>query len=68
MRPDLQIPTASDVPADFSDRLCSILRQSFTDDLSLQAVGEPPLMLAISVFCAINDAYRQPQARCRAAA
>jgi xanthine dehydrogenase large subunit len=50
-----KIPTASDVPADF--------RVAFWDGANREetiyrskAVGEPPLMLAISVFCAIADA------------
>ncbi|MCA0318939.1 MAG: xanthine dehydrogenase molybdopterin binding subunit [Proteobacteria bacterium] len=50
-----KIPTARDVPADF--------RVAFFDDANREdtiyrskAVGEPPLMLAISVFSAIADA------------
>jgi xanthine dehydrogenase large subunit len=50
-----KIPASSDVPADFrvapypnSNREETIYRS--------KAVGEPPLMLAISVFCAIADA------------
>jgi xanthine dehydrogenase large subunit len=51
-----KIPTASDFPADFrvslfesgGNRECAVYRS--------KAVGEPPLMLAISVFSAINDA------------
>jgi xanthine dehydrogenase large subunit len=50
-----KIPTARDIPADF--------RVAFFDNANREdtiyrskAVGEPPLMLAISVFCAISDA------------
>jgi xanthine dehydrogenase large subunit len=51
-----KIPTASDVPADFRVRMFE--RGSNREDVvgRSKAVGEPPLMLAISVFHAINDA------------
>ena len=50
-----KIPTASDVPADFRVALFPGVNREDTIYRS-KAVGEPPLMLAISVFCAIADA------------
>jgi xanthine dehydrogenase large subunit len=51
-----KIPTASDVPADFRVRIWEkgINREQVV--ARSKAVGEPPLMLGISVFHAINDA------------
>ncbi|MGH6899122.1 MAG: xanthine dehydrogenase molybdopterin binding subunit, partial [Geminicoccaceae bacterium] len=51
-----KIPTASDLPADFRVRIFE--RGSNREQVVARskAVGEPPLMLAISVFHAINDA------------
>ena len=66
-----KIPTASDVPADFRVRIWEkgINREQVVG--RSKAVGEPPLMLGISVFHAINDAIaslarrpRQPQPGC----
>jgi xanthine dehydrogenase large subunit len=51
-----KIPTASDVPADFRVRLWQSPGNPSPTIFRSKAVGEPPLMLAISVFCAINDA------------
>jgi xanthine dehydrogenase large subunit len=51
-----KIPTASDVPADFRVHLWQSSGNSSPTIYRSKAVGEPPLMLAISVFCAINDA------------
>ena len=50
-----KIPTASDVPKDFRVALYPGGNREDTIFRS-KAVGEPPLMLAISVFCAIADA------------
>ena len=50
-----KIPVASDVPADFRVALFDGANREDTIYRS-KAVGEPPLMLAISVFCAIADA------------
>ena len=50
-----KIPVASDVPADFRVALYPNGNREETIYRS-KAVGEPPLMLAISVFCAIADA------------
>jgi xanthine dehydrogenase large subunit len=50
-----KIPTAADVPADFRVDLFENENREDTVGRS-KAVGEPPLMLAISVFCAIADA------------
>jgi xanthine dehydrogenase large subunit len=50
-----KIPTASDVPADFRVALFPNENRENTIYRS-KAVGEPPLMLAISVFAAIADA------------
>ncbi|MGH6902764.1 MAG: xanthine dehydrogenase molybdopterin binding subunit, partial [Geminicoccaceae bacterium] len=51
-----KIPTASDLPADFRVRMFE--RGSNREQVVARskAVGEPPLVLAISVFHAINDA------------
>jgi xanthine dehydrogenase large subunit len=50
-----KIPTAGDVPADF--RVALYDNQNREDTVwRSKAVGEPPLMLAISVFCALADA------------
>jgi xanthine dehydrogenase large subunit len=50
-----KIPTAGDVPAEFRVDLFDNENVAETVGRS-KAVGEPPLMLAISVFCAIADA------------
>ncbi len=50
-----KIPCASDVPADFRVALFDGINRQDTIYRS-KAVGEPPLMLAISVFAAIADA------------
>ena len=51
-----KIPTASDLPADFRVRIWEkgINREQVV--ARSKAVGEPPLMLGISVFHALNDA------------
>jgi xanthine dehydrogenase large subunit len=51
-----KIPTASDLPADF--RVALFESGGNREDVVYRskAVGEPPLMLAISVFSAITDA------------
>jgi xanthine dehydrogenase large subunit len=51
-----KIPTASDVPADFRVRLFAGTGNRKPTIYRSKAVGEPPLMLAISVFCAITNA------------
>ena len=51
-----KIPTASDVPADFRVALFESGGNREDSIYRSKAVGEPPLMLAISVFSAINDA------------
>jgi xanthine dehydrogenase large subunit len=50
-----KIPVASDVPADFRVALHPNANREETIYRS-KAVGEPPLMLANSVFCALADA------------
>jgi xanthine dehydrogenase large subunit len=51
-----KIPVASDVPADFRVQLWS-RGENVEDSIHRsKAVGEPPLMLAMSVFYAIRDA------------
>jgi xanthine dehydrogenase large subunit len=50
-----KIPVASDVPADFRVALHEGANREETIYRS-KAVGEPPLMLANSVFCALADA------------
>ena len=49
-----KIPTAYDVPEQFSVRLFGEPNQQETVYRS-KAVGEPPLMLALSVWCALRD-------------
>jgi len=51
-----KIPTASDLPADFRVALYESGGNREETIYRSKAVGEPPLMLAISVFSAINDA------------
>jgi xanthine dehydrogenase large subunit len=51
-----KIPVASDVPADFRVRLWEGGENVEDSIHRSKAVGEPPLMLAISVFQAIKDA------------
>ncbi|MTI45813.1 xanthine dehydrogenase molybdenum binding subunit apoprotein [Roseibium hamelinense] len=51
-----KIPTASDVPEDFRVKLYESRGNPAETIYRSKAVGEPPLMLANSVFCAINDA------------
>jgi xanthine dehydrogenase large subunit len=50
-----KIPTAFDLPPEFNVRLFDRPNQEATVYRS-KAVGEPPLMLAISVWCALRDA------------
>ncbi|PTW60131.1 xanthine dehydrogenase molybdenum binding subunit apoprotein [Breoghania corrubedonensis] len=51
-----KIPTASDVPEDFRVSLYNSLGNPEPTIYRSKAVGEPPVMLANSVFCAIVDA------------
>ncbi len=51
-----KIPVASDVPADFRVKLWERGENAEDSIHRSKAVGEPPLMLAISVFQAIRDA------------
>lgn len=51
-----KIPTASDLPADFRVALFDSGGNREDTIYRSKAVGEPPLMLAISVFSAITDA------------
>ncbi|WP_417674284.1 xanthine dehydrogenase molybdopterin binding subunit [Roseibium sp.] len=51
-----KIPTASDVPEDFRVKLYESKGNPQDSIYRSKAVGEPPVMLANSVFCAINDA------------
>ena len=51
-----KIPVASDVPADFRVQLLETGRNRANVVHRSKAVGEPPLMLGISVFHAIKDA------------
>jgi xanthine dehydrogenase large subunit len=52
-----KIPVASDVPADFRVALYPNTNREETIYRS-KAVGEPPVMLANAVFCALTDAVR----------
>ena len=51
-----KIPTAGDLPEAFNLRLWSRGENAEATIHRSKAVGEPPLMLAISVFCALSDA------------
>ncbi len=51
-----KIPCASDVPADFRVKLFESGGNPADSIYRSKAVGEPPLMLPISVWCAIGDA------------
>ncbi|MBT6429897.1 MAG: xanthine dehydrogenase molybdopterin binding subunit, partial [Rhodospirillaceae bacterium] len=51
-----KIPTASDVPEDFRVTLWDSKGNREATIYRSKAVGEPPIMLAISVFSAITDA------------
>ncbi|POF29991.1 xanthine dehydrogenase molybdopterin binding subunit [Roseibium marinum] len=51
-----KIPTASDVPEDFRVDLYESDGNPQATVYRSKAVGEPPVMLANSVFCAVNDA------------
>ena len=51
-----KIPVASDLPADFRVRLWSRGENAEDTVYRSKAVGEPPLMLALSAFLAIKDA------------
>ena len=51
-----KIPTATDVPTDFRIALYESKGNREETIFRSKAVGEPPLMLAISVFSAITDA------------
>ncbi len=51
-----KIPTASDVPEDFRVALFESGGNRENSIYRSKAVGEPPVMLAVSVFSAINDA------------
>ncbi len=51
-----KIPTSSDVPQDFNVQLLSNSANREDTIYRSKAVGEPPLMLGISVFHAIRDA------------
>jgi len=51
-----KIPTSADVPEHFNVRLFESAGCEEDTVFRSKAVGEPPLMLAISVYCAIMDA------------
>ncbi len=51
-----KIPTASDVPEDFRVQIWKSDGNRAATLYRSKAVGEPPLMLALSVFSAITDA------------
>ena len=51
-----KIPTSSDVPADFRVEILQSAANREKTIFRSKAVGEPPLMLSLSVFLAIRDA------------
>ncbi|MBN9670600.1 xanthine dehydrogenase molybdopterin binding subunit [Labrenzia aggregata] len=51
-----KIPAASDIPSDFTVNLYESQGNPQATVYRSKAVGEPPVMLANSVFCAITDA------------
>ena len=55
-----KIPTCSDLPVDFRVQLLQNAANREDTIYRSKAVGEPPLMLALSVFHAIRDAIASP--------
>ncbi len=53
-----KIPTANDIPEIFNVELLDDTPNVANTIFHSKAVGEPPLMLAISAWCAIRDAIR----------
>ncbi len=51
-----KIPTIADMPVDFRVKLVENRKNPEDTVFHSKAVGEPPFMLGISVFCAIKDA------------
>ncbi len=51
-----KIPAVSDMPADFRVRLVENRKNPEDTVFHSKAVGEPPFMLGISVWCALKDA------------
>ncbi|MFC6379294.1 xanthine dehydrogenase molybdopterin binding subunit [Tatumella terrea] len=51
-----KIPAVSDMPIDFRVKLLEERENSQPTVYHSKAVGEPPFMLAIAVFCALQDA------------
>ncbi|MFT5720160.1 MAG: xanthine dehydrogenase large subunit [Motiliproteus sp.] len=51
-----KIPAIADMPIDFRVRLVENRKNTEDTVFHSKAVGEPPFMLGISVFCAIRDA------------
>jgi len=51
-----KIPTCSDLPVDFRVRMLESTANREDTIHRSKAVGEPPLMLSLSVFCALRDA------------
>ena len=51
-----KIPTSSDVPEEFHVEIFDSPGNREETVYSSKAVGEPPLMLALSVWCALRDA------------
>ena len=51
-----KIPAVTDMPIDFRVRLVENRKNKEDTVFNSKAVGEPPFMLGISVFCAIKDA------------
>ena len=51
-----KIPAIADMPIDFRTHLVENRKNKEDTVFHSKAVGEPPFMLGISVFCAIKDA------------
>jgi xanthine dehydrogenase large subunit len=51
-----KIPTSSDIPVDFRATMLETVSNREETIYRSKAVGEPPLMLSLSVFFAIRDA------------
>ncbi|MDX2424242.1 MAG: molybdopterin-dependent oxidoreductase, partial [Amphritea sp.] len=51
-----KIPAITDMPIDFRVRLVENRKNKEDTVFNSKAVGEPPFMLGISVYCAIKDA------------
>jgi len=59
-----KIPAIADAPLQMNVELLNDAPNEASTVFRSKAVGEPPLMLAISVFCAISDAVQAANPKC----